>query len=86
MDDENKLSTTSQAKDGEKAPGKTKNGNSAENNSTAARVNQDNNNSGTQIARSEEIASGVDMVSGALEQASISSSAPERQGEILFLS
>ncbi|XP_057765989.1 uncharacterized protein LOC130986564 [Salvia miltiorrhiza] len=77
MDDENKLSTTSQAKDGEKASGQIKNGSSAEKRST------NNDNSGTQIARSDEVTSGVDMVSGAMEHVNISSSAPECQGKMV---
>ncbi|KAG6424907.1 hypothetical protein SASPL_115330 [Salvia splendens] len=80
MNDENKSSTTNQGKEGEKDEGKIKNGSSAENHSTAASVNQDNDNSGTQIARSDEVALSVDMVSGALENVNISSSGPECQG------
>ncbi|KAL1564443.1 hypothetical protein AAHA92_06787 [Salvia divinorum] len=80
MNDENKSSNSNLGKEGEKAAGKIKNGTSDENHSTAASVNQDNDNSGTQIARSEEVASGIDMVSGALENVNISSSTPECQG------
>ncbi|XP_047953035.1 uncharacterized protein LOC125198813, partial [Salvia hispanica] len=80
MNDENKSSTTNQGKEGEKTEGKIKNGSSADNHSTAASVSQDNDNSGNQIARSDEVASGVDMVSGALENVNISSSGPECQG------
>ncbi|XP_042064942.1 uncharacterized protein LOC121808484 [Salvia splendens] len=83
MNDENKSSTTNQGKEGEKAAEKIKNGSSAENHSTAVSVNQDNDNSGTQIARSEEVASGVDMVSGALENVNLSSSAPECQDKMV---
>lgn len=86
MDDENKLSATFQAKDGEKGSGKNKNGSPAENSSTAACANQDSDNSGTQIARSEETASGVDMVSGALEHVNISGSSNlDGKGEIIAL-
>ena len=81
MNDENKSSTTNQGKEGEKTEGKIKNGSSADNHSTAASVSQDNDNSGNQIARSDEVASGVDMVSVALENVNISSSGPECQGE-----
>ncbi|KAH6816922.1 P-loop containing nucleoside triphosphate hydrolases superfamily protein, partial [Perilla frutescens var. hirtella] len=83
MDDENKLSITSQAKVGEKGSGKNKNGSSAENSSTAACTNQENDNSGNQIARSEETASDVDLVSGALEHVNISGSAPDYKGEMV---
>ncbi|KAH6778831.1 P-loop containing nucleoside triphosphate hydrolases superfamily protein, partial [Perilla frutescens var. hirtella] len=83
MDDENKLSITSQAKVGEKGSGKNKNGSSAENSSTAACTNQENDNSGNQIARSEETASDVDLVSDALEHVNISGSAPDYKGEMV---
>ncbi|KAH6788452.1 P-loop containing nucleoside triphosphate hydrolases superfamily protein, partial [Perilla frutescens var. frutescens] len=83
MDDENKLSITSQAKVGEKGSGKNKNGSSAENSSTAACTNQEKDNSGNQIARSEETASDVDLVSGALEHVNISGSAPDYKGEMV---
>lgn len=79
MDDENKLSNTSQPKDGEKGSGKNKNGSSAENKSTEACVNQDNDNN--RIARSEETVSGVDVVSGALEHVNINSGPPECEGK-----
>lgn len=81
MDDENKLSNTSRAEDGEKASVKKSNGTSAENKSAEACVNQDNDSSGTQIASSDGTISGVDVVSGALEHANISREPPEREGE-----
>lgn len=81
MDDENKLSNTSRAEDGEKASVKNSNGTSVGNKSAEACINQDNDSSGTQIASSDDTVSGVDGVSGALEHVNISSAPPEREGE-----
>ncbi|KAI3458310.1 hypothetical protein Pfo_014973 [Paulownia fortunei] len=84
MDDENKLSTTSPAKDEEKCLGKNKNGSSAENNCTAPCANQDNDSSCTQIASSGGTISGVDMVLGALKSVDIGGSVPpDCEGEMV---
>ncbi|KAL8557401.1 hypothetical protein ACS0TY_004726 [Phlomoides rotata] len=83
MDDEKKSPATIPAKEEEKSSGKSKNENSAETNSTVPCANHGNENSSTQIARSGETMSDVDMVSGALERVDIGSGAPDCKGEMV---
>ncbi|KAL6530277.1 hypothetical protein OROHE_014630 [Orobanche hederae] len=71
MDDENKLSTSTPAKEEEKYLRKNKNGSSVENDCTAPCTNQDSDISCPQISRSGETITHVDLISADLNSKDI---------------
>ncbi|CAA0834566.1 P-loop containing nucleoside triphosphate hydrolases superfamily protein [Striga hermonthica] len=82
MDEENKSSTTPQAKEEEKSPGRKIDGSSVENDRPPPCANQDSESSCPQIASSRETLHGVDFVSSDLKSMDFGDRKSECKGEM----